>query len=326
LWILHVQKHSGSTATLDTQPLLADVFRSFNPQVSKIIPRNIPILILKIVDIEISLICYYNIIYHLENAEITPELCDDLITLSFDDLADVARIQVARHCLVLPRPIRSLCYPFRVFEKAGMSSYLPLRLLYIYSMMQPSSEAHHVSHGLFKLTSTEFSVMSRQSILFFSLLLGSLLQSTIDTNQLPVFAPGISATLYLIRQRGEGYILDDIGLSGLAGIDSFATRRTPEFLTYLTQLLGNPERSGTQVFDQQRYTAAAKECLQLCLCSHHNFSKGVMEYGHRDRAFRRSKPSAWIARMGVHSRIWKGRHHLQVRLRKIEIDIYYIEQ
>ena len=48
-----------------------------------------------------------------------------------------------------------------------------------------------------------------------------------------------------------------------------------------------------------------------------------MESGHRDKALRRSKPSAWIARMGVRSRIWKARHHLKGQLEaSIYIDQY----
>ena len=35
--------------------------------------------------------CYYNTVYHLENAEMTPELCDDLINFSFDNLWDVIK-------------------------------------------------------------------------------------------------------------------------------------------------------------------------------------------------------------------------------------------
>ena len=102
-------------------------------------------------------------------------------------------------------------------------------------------------------------------------------------------------------------------------------RRPPTFLqravTYLTQLLENPEQSGTQAFDQQRYTTAAKECLKLCLCSYRHFSKGATESGHRDRALCQNKPSAWIAQMGVHCRIWKGRHHLRVLPKQSTIPI-----
>jgi len=114
--------------------------------------------------------------------------------------------------------------------------------------------------------------------------------------------------------KTRSYQLDDIGFRGM-GLTYRLLPGPAEFFTYLTQLLENPERAGPCVFDQQRYTTAAEECLRLCLCSYRHFSKGAMEYGHRDRALRRSKPSAWIARMGVYSRIRKGRHHLQVQLK-----------
>ena len=191
-----------------------------------------------------------------------------------------------------------------------------MRFLHIHSTMQPLSEAHRVSQTLqVDLDRILCDVLEKyHSFPGFALLLGSLLHPIFNTKQLPTFPPGMVASLYLVRHRGERYILDDIGFSGISGINSFVPG-TPEFLIYLTQLLENPERSGTQVFDQHRYTAAAKECLQLYLCSHSNFSKGVTESGRRDRELRRSKPSAWMARMGVYSRIWKGRHHFQVRLR-----------
>jgi len=36
-------------------------------------------------------IAHDDIFYHLENAEMTPELCDDLINFSFNNLSDVAK-------------------------------------------------------------------------------------------------------------------------------------------------------------------------------------------------------------------------------------------
>ena len=152
----------------------------------------------------------------------------------------------------------------------------------------------------------------------FALLLGSLLWYT-NEGQPYTLLPGIIASSYLARQRGEGHILDDIGFSENTGIHSnVSTIRAgaQEFFAYFKELLESPERSGTGVFDQQRYATAAKECLQLCLCNHHNFSKGATESTCRDNALRRSKPSAWIAQLGVHSRIWKTRHRLKVLQRK----------
>jgi hypothetical protein len=61
---------------------------------------------------------------------------------------------------------------------------------------------------------------------------------------------------------------------------------------------------------------AAKECLQLYLCSHRDFSKGATEFACRDMAICRSKPWAWVARLGVHSRIRKGRRHFKVLRRR----------
>jgi hypothetical protein len=183
--------------------------------------------------------------------------------------------------------------------------------LNIYSMMQPSSEANNVSQTL----QVDFdrilcNVLEKYHYFpGFTLLLGGLFTDVKIQQPLP---PGMVAYFYLVRQRGEGYLLDDIGLSDIGagpGVYGYVSG-TPEFLTYLIQLLENHERSGTHVFDQQRYTTAAKECLQLCLCSYRDFTKGVMESGHHDRALRRSKPSAWIARMRSR-RMWKASHHFQ---------------
>jgi hypothetical protein len=177
--------------------------------------------------------------------------------------------------------------------------------LRIHFVMQPLSEANQI----FQTHQVDFdrilcNVLEKyDSFPGFTLLLGSLFPSIKNIKQ---YSPplGMVAYLNLVRRRGEGYLLDDIGFSGI--YDGGCLEGTPEFLTYLTELLENPERSGTRFFDQQRYTTAAKECLQLCLCSHHKFSKGVLESGHHDRELRRSKPSAWITRMGVRRRIWKA--------------------
>jgi hypothetical protein len=190
---------------------------------------------------------------------------------------------------------------------------------HIHSMMQPSSEAYQISQTL----QVDFDrilcnvLKKHYSFSGFTLLLGGLLQCIIQH----AFPPGMVAYLYLVRQRGEGYILDDIGFSGITETGG-CTSGTPEFFTYLTQLLKNSKRSGTHFFDQHRYTTAAKECLELCLCSYLHFSKGAMESGHHDRALRRSKPSAWRAQMGVHGRISEARHHFKVQLKA---SIYIIQ-
>jgi hypothetical protein len=196
----------------------------------------------------------------------------------------------------------------RVFEKAGMLSCSLMHSQCIHSFMQPSSEANQI----FQTHQVDFdrvlcNVLEKyDSFPGFTLLLGSLFNFTSIKN-MSIFSspPGMIAYLNLVRRRGEGYLLDAIGFSGINEAGGSMTG-TLDFLTYLMELLENPERSGTRVFDQQRYTTAAKECLQLCLCSHHNFSMGVRESSHHDRELRRSKPLAWITRMRVRSRIRKA--------------------
>jgi len=66
----------------------------------------------------------------------------------------------------------------------------------------------------------------------------------------------------------------------------------------------------------REYTTAAKECLQLGLCNRHNFSREATESTRRDKTLRRNKPSAWLTRLGVHSKIWRARHRLKVLQRR----------
>ena len=181
-----------------------------------------------------------------------------------------------------------------MLEKAGTLSYLLMRSLHIYSIMQPSFEAHHIQTHQIALDRIVCNVLEKyHSFPGFTLLLGSLFPFIEGIKQF-IFPPGMVAYFFLVRQRGEGYLLDDIKFSGITQVEE-CVGGTQEFLHYLTQLLENPERSGTHVFDQQRYTTAAKECLQLCLCNYRDFSKRATESSHHDRALRRSKPSAWIA-------------------------------
>ena len=145
-----------------------------------------------------------------------------------------------------------------------------------------------------------------------ALLLGSVLQYTKFKHQLFKYPPGLVASLFFLRQEGNGDILDDMGFSGvlsnLYGLDGI-----PEFFIYFNELSENPERSVTHAFDQHRYATAAKECLQLCLCSHHKFSKGVTESASRNKVLLRNKPWAWKTRLDIHSRIRTAMHHVTIR-------------
>ena len=142
----------------------------------------------------------------------------------------------------------------------------------------------------------------------FALLLGSILQYRNLKRQF-FFPDGMVAYLYLIRQQEEGHILDDMGFSGIVSTNDELTGTT-EFIAYLIRLLENPNRSGIYSFDEQTYTTAAKECLELCLCSHHKFSMEAKESAYRDKALLRNKPWAWKTRLGDHSRIRKTIRHL----------------
>jgi hypothetical protein len=189
-------------------------------------------------------------------------------------------------------------------------------------MMQPLSEADHICQTLqIHFDRLLCDVLEKyHSFLGFTLLLGSLCQYMSMKQPYTLGAGIASAVSYLFQQR-EGYIVDDIGLFGAKAL-IYHTQGpgyvpgTREFFSYYTELLESPERSGTYIFDQQRYTTAVKECLQLYLCSHHNFSMAATEFACRDKAMRRSKPWQWVARLGVHSTIRKGRHRLTVQQHK----------
>ena len=178
--------------------------------------------------------------------------------------------------------------------------------------MQPFPEADHI----YQTVQTDFDKMlcnaleKYHSHPGFTLLLGSILQHTNVKYQFWHFPPGLVASLCLVRQQGEGHILDDNGFSGITETYHGGAHGTTEFLAYFVQLL---ENHGTHAFDQHRYATAAKECLELCLCSHHKFSKGLTESACRDKVMLRNKPWAWKAQLGVHSRIWKAMRHLTIR-------------
>jgi len=145
-----------------------------------------------------------------------------------------------------------------------------------------------------------------------ALLLGSLLGHA-KAGHPRTLPPEIITPRYLGLQQWEGHILADMGFTEIQRIYSNNIfLNTPEFSTFFAEFLEDPERSNMHVFDQQRYTTASKESLQLCLCNHHNFSKGTMESAHRDKVLCRSKPWLWRRRLGVHSRTGKGRYHIKV--------------
>ena len=196
-----------------------------------------------------------------------------------------------------------------------MLSFLLVGFLFIHYMIQSSPEANHIYQtfkadfdGLLCKTLDKY-----HSCPGFALLLGSILPYTNLKHQPFEFPPGLVASLYLLRQEGDGDILDDMGFSGVSS-NLLGLNGTGEFLTYFIELLENPERSGIHVFHPQRYAIAAKECLELCLCSYHKFSKGATaEFACRAKVLLRKRPWAWKARLGIHSRIRKVIRHLTIR-------------
>ena len=180
------------------------------------------------------------------------------------------------------------------------------------SLTQPFSEADHVSLT-FQINFDGIlcnNLEKYYSCPGFCLRLGSIMRLRNTPGlfyHFPGIFLGIFASSYLAHQPVEGEILDAIySCHGY-------TNGTQDFFAYFAELLEDPGRSGTASFDQQRYATAAGECLQLYLYNHHSFSMGATESALRDKALRRHKPSAWIARLGVHSRIRKGRNYVEAR-------------
>jgi len=180
------------------------------------------------------------------------------------------------------------------------------------SLTQPFSEADHVS-STFQIDFDRILcnyLEKYYSCPGFCLRLGSIMRHR-NAKELLCHFPriflGIFASSDLVHQPVEGQILDAI--YSRYGLEP----GTQDFFAYFAELLEDPGRSGTGSFDQQRYATAAKECLQLYLYNHHSFSMQATESALRDKALRRHKPSAWIARLGVHSRIRKGRNYVEVR-------------
>jgi hypothetical protein len=190
-------------------------------------------------------------------------------------------------------------------------------------MIQPLSEADHICQTLqVHFDSMLCNVLEKYySFPGFTLLLGGLCQY-VGAKQPYTLGAGIVASLSLIQKHREGHIFDDIGF-----YDIHRLRGAPQHITYFIELLESPERSEAHIFDQKRYATAAKECLQLYLCSHHNFSKGATEFAHYDKTLHRNKPWDWVARLGVHSRIRMGRHHFKVQQHKsLKAHMAYISQ
>jgi len=74
----------------------------------------------------------------------------------------------------------------------------------------------------------------------FALLLGSILQYPLANSEPPSFSyprGPLLAFLYMVRQQRKGHFLDDIWFSGLLQ----QTLDDGGFLTYLSELLENPE-------------------------------------------------------------------------------------
>jgi hypothetical protein len=146
----------------------------------------------------------------------------------------------------------------------------------------------------------------------FTLLLATLLQDISAKSK--TYLPGTREILSLVLQHSNFsrvfWILDAYSFT------CFCNPGNLEFPTYFMEFLENPKQSGTHVFDQQCYAIATKECLQLCLCSYHHFSRRVIESAFGDKMLHKHKPWAWRGRLGVHSRIRKSRHWLRVKQHK----------
>ena len=247
----------------------------------------------------------------------TPELCDDLITFSFDGLRDSIKnshIQGSDHhmsCNILiftPFFLTGLknlvCYCFHLF----------IVCVLMYSTKQPLPEAAPT----FQALQVEFDrivcdVLEKNcSFPGFTLLLGSIFQDM--STGFNSYLPGIKWFSYLAFQSRD---LDFPRFSLILNTHFLNHSFNPGsamFSTYLREFLENPGRSGTHLFNPQRYATAVKECLLLCLCSHHYFSRRVTESACYNRMLCRNKPWLWRGRSGVRSRIRKSRHWLIVQL------------
>jgi hypothetical protein len=244
----------------------------------------------------------------------TTELRDDLINFSFDNLHNVFKnhqTQYPDNAYTMFEFVPCFLECLKKLVCDHPLSHALCVLVFMFCMIQPLPEADHICQTLqVHFDRMLCNVMEKYySFPGFTLLLGGLCQY-VGAKQPYTLCAGIEASLSLIRKQGEGYILDDIGFEE---IDPLQGLGAPQYFAYFIELLESPERSGTHIFDQQQYATAAKECLQLYLCSHRNFSKGATQFTLQDQTLCWSKPSAWISRLGVNSRIWKARHHFKVQ-------------
>jgi hypothetical protein len=111
--------------------MLAGVFSCFKSQVShiNIIFCNIPIFILK-KDDKILRTCGFDIVYHLENAEMTPELYHDLINFSFDAFWDLNKPKM--HHSLWNYSVHNLSAAFLECLKRLVCCYIYLYILCIF--------------------------------------------------------------------------------------------------------------------------------------------------------------------------------------------------
>ena len=223
-----------------------------------------------------------NITYHIKNVEITPELHDDLNTFSFDKLQDVFKncytlIPDRRDDTLLtftPRLLADLkqlvwyCFHSRM----EICLFTTTQLLPELDRICRTFQVHF--DGMLCNVLNKYHHFPG-----FALLLGSLLRYIMMKRGLELhesfylIAPGMTASLYLVRQW-QGHILDDVGFSGIweAAARSVTIQNgIVEFCAYFAEWLAH-------VFDQQRYATAAKECLELCLYNHRNFSESTAGY------------------------------------------------